>query len=75
MDRAISHKSELRANVTNVAFIRGPPSVAGGRPPAVFGVIPLAASLPAFVGLPLYPVFPFPRMSVGILCVEEDDMK
>ena len=31
MDFAISQISEFLANVTKVAFIRGPPSVAGGR--------------------------------------------
>lgn len=36
----MSYRSEFRAKVTNVAFIRSPEAVAGGRPPGMFGVVP-----------------------------------
>lgn len=35
----MSHRSVLRANVTKVAFIRSPATVAGGRPDDLYGVV------------------------------------
>jgi hypothetical protein len=43
----ISHTSEFRASVTNVAFIRGPGAVGGGNVEPVLGVVP---AFPTFDG-------------------------
>jgi hypothetical protein len=80
MDLAISHISEFLANVTKVAFIRGPSAVAGGRPPYTLGVEP-AAELFTALEADVVPAFcgtdeTWWRISDGPnRCDEEEDMK